>query len=58
MKELEELSRIFARGYLRLAKLSAQIEPKTTDKALAEREETVLSVTSRVNEFLSLEGKR
>lgn len=46
---LTELSRIFARGYLRLLKQSSQIELETGSIALAVPEETALSVTSPVN---------
>ena len=47
--ELTELSRIFARGYLRLVKQSRRIEPEGRDMALAEPPETVLSVSRGVN---------
>ena len=53
---LTELSRIFARGYLRLLKQSAQIEPGTGSMSLAVSEETVLSVTSGVNNDSYLGG--
>jgi hypothetical protein len=46
---LTELARIFARGYLRLLKQSAQIESETGSIALAVPEKTALSVTSPVN---------
>ena len=52
----DELSRIFARGYLRLLKQSAQIEPETGSISLAVPEETVLSVTSGVNNDSYLGG--
>ena len=46
---LTELARIFARGYLRLLKQSAQIELKTGSMALAIPKKAVLSVTRPVN---------
>ena len=52
-----ELARIFAKGYLRLLKQSAQIEPETGSISLAVPEETVLSVTSGVNNDSYLGGE-
>ena len=46
---LNELARIFARGYLRLLKQSAQIESETGSIALAGVQKTALSVTRPVN---------
>jgi hypothetical protein len=46
---LTDLARIFARGYLRLLKQSAQIELETGSIALAVPEKTAHSVTSPVN---------
>ena len=46
---LNELARIFARGYLRLLKQSAQIESETGSIALAAVQKTALSVTRPVN---------
>ena len=46
---LTELARIFARGYLRLLKQSAQIESEPGNTALAAVQKTALSVTRPVN---------
>ena len=46
---LTELAHIFAQGYLRLLKQSAQIESETGNTALAAVQKTALSLTRPVN---------